>query len=97
MSQSPLRTFLEIPYEQLEELNLKAKKDRLDRKDPAKIQEERLLRAGTISPDYELPVLPRTTHIGHAIKRDKRNLSHVLSKTAASIRTESGGANSLTT
>ena len=42
MSQIPLRTFLEIPYEQLEELNLKAKKDRLDRKDPAKIQEERL-------------------------------------------------------
>jgi glutamine synthetase len=37
-----LRNFLAIPYDELEELNLKAKKQRLDRVDPGKIQEERL-------------------------------------------------------
>ena len=37
-----LRNFLAIPYDELEELNLKAKKQRLDRVDPEKIQEERL-------------------------------------------------------
>jgi glutamine synthetase len=42
MSDSSLRNFLEMPYEQLEELNLQAKQDRLNRKDPGKIQEERM-------------------------------------------------------
>ncbi len=37
-----LRNFLAIPYDELEELNLKAKKQRLDRTSPQKIQEERL-------------------------------------------------------
>ena len=37
-----LRNFLAIPYDELEEMNLKAKKQRLDRVDPKKIQEERL-------------------------------------------------------
>ena len=37
-----LRDFLAIPYDELEELNLKAKKQRLDRVAPGKIQEERL-------------------------------------------------------
>ena len=37
-----LRNFLAIPYDELEELNLKAKKQRLDRIDPDKIKEERL-------------------------------------------------------
>jgi glutamine synthetase len=37
-----LRDFLELPYEQLEELNLNAKAQRLARKSPAAIQEERL-------------------------------------------------------
>jgi glutamine synthetase len=37
-----LRNFLAIPYDELEELNLKAKKQRLDRVAPQKIQEERL-------------------------------------------------------
>jgi glutamine synthetase len=37
-----LRNFLAIPYDELEEMNLKAKKQRLDRVPPAKIQEERL-------------------------------------------------------
>src|SRR5246127_4329482 len=37
-----LRNFLSIPYDELEELNLKAKKQRLDRVSPDKIQEERL-------------------------------------------------------
>ncbi|MEO7793583.1 MAG: glutamine synthetase family protein [Thermoanaerobaculia bacterium] len=39
---SSLRDFLEIPYDKLEELNLAAKADRLARKDPAKIREERM-------------------------------------------------------
>ena len=37
-----LREFLEIPYEQLEELNLKAKEERLRRADPDKIRESRV-------------------------------------------------------
>ena len=37
-----LRNFLAIPYDTLEEMNLKAKKQRLDRVAPHKIQEERL-------------------------------------------------------
>jgi len=37
-----LRNFLAIPYDELEEMNLKAKKQRLDRVDLDKIREERL-------------------------------------------------------
>src|SRR3954467_13701 len=37
-----LRNFLAIPYDELEEMNLAAKKQRLDRVAPHKIQEERL-------------------------------------------------------
>src|SRR5215470_14415486 len=37
-----LRNFLSIPYDELEELNLKAKKQRLDRLSPQKVQEDRL-------------------------------------------------------
>ena len=37
-----LRNFLAIPYDELEEMNLKAKKQRMDRVTPHKIQEERL-------------------------------------------------------
>ncbi len=37
-----LRNFLAIPYDELEEMNLKAKKQRLDRVAPGKVQEERL-------------------------------------------------------
>jgi glutamine synthetase len=37
-----LRNFLAIPYDELEEMNLKAKKQRLDRVAPQKLQEERL-------------------------------------------------------
>src|SRR5512141_651260 len=37
-----LRNFLSIPYDELEEMNLKAKKQRLDRVAPHKIQEDRL-------------------------------------------------------
>jgi glutamine synthetase len=37
-----LRNFLAIPYDELEEMNLKAKKQRLDRVAPHKIQEERV-------------------------------------------------------
>jgi glutamine synthetase len=39
---TPLRHFLEIPYEQLEEMNLKAKADRLARRDPDRIREARM-------------------------------------------------------
>ena len=39
---SSLREFLEIPYDELEELNLQAKQDRMDRKDPDVIHDERL-------------------------------------------------------
>src|ERR1700726_3569175 len=37
-----LRNFLAIPYDELEEMNLKAKKQRLDRMASHKVQEERL-------------------------------------------------------
>src|ERR1017187_9761934 len=37
-----LRNFLEIPYAELEELNLKAKEQRMSRVAPDKVQEERL-------------------------------------------------------
>jgi glutamine synthetase len=37
-----LRTFLELPYDELEQLNLKAKEQRKKRVSPGKIQEERL-------------------------------------------------------
>jgi hypothetical protein len=36
---STLREFLEIPYDQLEEMNLEAKQQRLDRVSPDKIAE----------------------------------------------------------
>ena len=39
---TPLRDFLEIPYDEMEERNLAAKKKRLDRVAPDKIQEVRL-------------------------------------------------------
>src|SRR5512140_1678686 len=41
MDQTPLRDFLEIPYDKLEELNLQAKQQRLDRIPADKVQEER--------------------------------------------------------
>lgn len=37
-----LRDFLEIPYDQLEEMNLEAKTERLARKDPGKVRESRM-------------------------------------------------------
>jgi glutamine synthetase len=37
----PLRDFLEIPYDQLEELNLAAKQDRVSRRNPDKVREAR--------------------------------------------------------
>jgi glutamine synthetase len=42
MSATPLRDFLEIPYDQLEELNLQAKQQRLDRVPSDVIREERM-------------------------------------------------------
>jgi glutamine synthetase len=42
MSQAPLRDFLEIPYDQLEEMNLEVKQERLSRVSPGKIREKRL-------------------------------------------------------
>src|SRR5512135_221442 len=39
---TPLRHFLEIPYEQLEEMNVQAKADRVAGKDPGKIREARM-------------------------------------------------------
>jgi glutamine synthetase len=42
VSTDPLRTFLEIPYDQLEEMNLEAKQQRLDRVSPEKIREARM-------------------------------------------------------
>jgi glutamine synthetase len=42
MSAESLRDFLEIPYDQLEELNLEAKQQRMDRVKPEKVQEERM-------------------------------------------------------
>ncbi|MHA7627961.1 glutamine synthetase family protein [Corallococcus sp. M7] len=42
MEQKPLRDFLEIPYDELEELNLKVKRQRIKRESPDKIREERI-------------------------------------------------------
>ncbi|HNU82480.1 MAG: glutamine synthetase [Acidobacteria bacterium] len=42
MTTTPLRDFLEIPYDQLEEMNLEAKAERLARTDPGLIAERRL-------------------------------------------------------
>ena len=42
MATAGLRDFLEIPYDELEQLNLQAKQQRLDRVDPEKIREERM-------------------------------------------------------
>ncbi|MBK5255379.1 MAG: glutamine synthetase [Vicinamibacteria bacterium] len=42
MTQIPLRDFLEIPYDQLEEMNLEVKKERLARVSAAKIRDKRL-------------------------------------------------------
>ncbi len=42
MQPAPLRDFLEIPYDRLEELNLEAKQQRLDRVPSERIREERL-------------------------------------------------------
>ena len=42
MSQPPLRDFLEIPYERLEELNLQAKKERIERVPADALQEKRM-------------------------------------------------------
>ena len=42
MSQAPLRDFLEIPYDQLEEMNLAVKEERLSRVSISKIREKRL-------------------------------------------------------
>jgi glutamine synthetase len=42
MDSTPLRDFLEIPYDQLEEMNLKARKARLDRVSPDKLRDERM-------------------------------------------------------
>jgi glutamine synthetase len=39
---TPLRDFLEIPYDQLEEMNLAAKADRIAGRDPGAIREDRL-------------------------------------------------------
>jgi glutamine synthetase len=41
-SATPLRTFLQIPYDKMEELNLAAKAQRLDRVDPEKLKKERI-------------------------------------------------------
>ena len=40
--EKPLRQFLEIPYDQLEEMNLQAKADRVAGKDPGRIREARM-------------------------------------------------------
>ena len=42
MTTPPLRDFLEIPYDHLEELNLEAKAERLSRTDPGKVREARM-------------------------------------------------------
>jgi len=46
MSATPLRDFLEIPYDQLEELNLQAKQQRLDRVPAHQVQDERMTYLG---------------------------------------------------
>ena len=40
MTTPPLRDFLEIPYEQLEEMNLSVKQARLNRESPDKLRRE---------------------------------------------------------
>ncbi len=42
LSKPSLRDFLEIPYDELEDLNLEAKDARIKRKNPEKVQEERM-------------------------------------------------------
>lgn len=42
MSSVPLRDFLEIPYDELEVMNLEAKAQRLARTDPGKVREQRM-------------------------------------------------------
>ncbi|RKH59955.1 glutamine synthetase family protein [Corallococcus llansteffanensis] len=42
MEQKPLRDFLEIPYDELEELNLRVKEQRIQRVSPDKMREERI-------------------------------------------------------
>ncbi len=42
MSDTPLRDFLEIPYDKLEEMNLESKKAREDRVDPGTLGEQRM-------------------------------------------------------
>ncbi|RKG78630.1 glutamine synthetase [Corallococcus exercitus] len=42
MEQKPLRDFLEIPYDELEELNLRVKEQRIKRESADKIREERI-------------------------------------------------------
>ncbi|MBL8696708.1 MAG: glutamine synthetase [Planctomycetes bacterium] len=41
-SKSPIRTFLEVPYDQLEQMNLEAKQQRSDRMDPERLRKERI-------------------------------------------------------
>ena len=41
MERNHLRTFLEIPYDELEELNLEAKRERIERVDRGAIEEKR--------------------------------------------------------
>ena len=41
MENKSLRTFLELPYDELEETNLEAKRERLERVDPRAIEEKR--------------------------------------------------------
>ncbi|CAM3210926.1 glutamine synthetase [Corallococcus sp. ZKHCc1 1396] len=42
MEQKPLRDFLEIPYDELEELNLRVKEQRVQRVSPEKMRDERI-------------------------------------------------------
>ncbi|MFP2898798.1 glutamine synthetase family protein [Corallococcus sp. 4LFB] len=42
MEQKPLRDFLEIPYDELEELNLRVKEQRIQRESADKVREERI-------------------------------------------------------
>ncbi len=42
MTTTPLRDFLEIPYEQLEEMNLQVKQARVNRENPEKLKEARM-------------------------------------------------------
>ena len=41
METTVLRSFLEIPYDQLEEMNLEVKRQRLERVDAGKVEEQR--------------------------------------------------------